>query len=408
MRVRDLTCAVLALALLSPIAGCVRPVVVNANVLYPARVPVRAFPAVWVVGGELPEGDLGGRLAKHLQQDGREVKRVALKDLEPLHAAGAISPLTLVVLLEAGLASEVQEGYDTVPVQYCDFYWGCYTQYQGVFVSQPVLAGEVKLTVYEGPTARVLQAESFYAAVAARDEARTRKQVVDDLGVQLERAVDLLKTEVRVELEPVDSLPLVTQALARIRAGDWAAGRELLEQQATQLGGRDRSEQARVWYDLGVARWRAAGPDGLTQPVFEAAKRALGWAVARGGDRYRPALEGLIRARERQAVLEAQRSAMTYNFGLRAGTATASTQPPAPSGATPASPSAISPVPPNAASPAPSQAPSRASPPAPKSAPAPEPPSASPPAPPSAPPSGPKSAAPPTPPSATEGSAGSR
>ena len=313
---------VLALALLlMPTAGCVRPVVVNANVLHPARVPVRAFPSVWVVGGELPEGDLGARLAKHLEQEGREVKRVPLAELEPLHAAGAISSLTLVVILEAGIASDVQEGYDTVPVQLCDFYWGCYTQYQSVFVSQSVVAGEVKLTVYEGPTARVLQTDTFDAAVAARDEPKTRKQVVDDLGLQLERAVDVLKADVRVELEPVESLPLVTQAIARIRAGDWSAGRALLEQQAKQLGGRDRSEQARVWYDLGIARWHAPGPDGLTQPAFEAAKRALGWAVARGGDRYKRALEGLERARQRQAVLEAQRSATTYNFGLRGSAA---------------------------------------------------------------------------------------
>jgi len=315
---RDLIGAALALGLLAPLAACVRPVAVRASVLYPARVPVRSFPAVWLVGGELPEGDLGARLAKHLEQDGREVKRVPLGELEPLHAAGAISPLTLVVLLEAGLASALQEGYDTVPVQYCDFYWGCSTHFESVYVATPVLAGEVKLTVYEGPTARVLQTESFHAAVAAEDSKATRTRVVDDLGVQLERAVDVLKADVKVELEPVDALPLVTEAIDRIRAGDWRAGRELLEQQAKRLGGREHDEQARVWYDLGVARWHAPGAEGLTQPAFEAARRALGWAVARGGARYQPALEALERARERQAVLEEQRSATAYNFGLRA------------------------------------------------------------------------------------------
>ncbi|MET0342447.1 MAG: hypothetical protein ABW252_15690 [Polyangiales bacterium] len=329
MRNPDVRSALVALTLALG-AGCAHPVVVRAPVLYPARIPVRAYPEVWVVGGALPEGDLGARLAAHLGQDGaRSVKRVDIAQLQPLHEAGSIPPLSLVVVLEAGLDSEVRQGFDNVPVQYCDFYWGCYTQYQSVYSEVPVIEGEVQLTVYEGPTAAVLQTERFVASAVAENDDKVRKQVVDELGKQLERAIDVLKSDVRVQLEPVDALPLVTAALAKIRAGAWVEGRDLLEQAKAQLGGKKPEVQARVWYDLGIARWHAGGPDGPSQPTFESAKRALSVAIERGGERYRPALESLTRARERQAVLEEQRGAAQYNFSLRGAGQGAAPKPPA-------------------------------------------------------------------------------
>lgn len=318
MRRAERIAVVLTLAALS-FGACARPIAVRAPVMLPAQLPIRAFPSVWVVGGRLPEVDLGARLVAHLARDGqRAVRRVEVGELEPLREAGSISPLTLVVVLEPGIESSVRERYDVVPVQYCDFYWGCSTQFHSVYSATPEVVGELLVTVYEGPTARVLQHLRLDAVVYDRDDSVTRKLVADELGVQLERAVDVLKSTVRAELEPVDELPEAKAAIARIQAGDWEAGRAALEGIARSLGEQDRGLAARVWYDLGMARWYAPGPGGLTPAAFESAKQALERAIALdGSSRYRRALETLVRARERQAILDEQRRAAAHNFGLK-------------------------------------------------------------------------------------------
>lgn len=316
MSLRELIGAVLiAMAALS---GCAKPVNVRAPVMFPAQLPVRAFPSIWVVGGQLPEGDLGARLMAHLGGDPRrEVRRVEVTELEPLHEAGSISPLTLVVLLEPGMEAGVRERFDLVPVQYCDFYWGCSTTFQRVYSATPEVVGEVQITVYEGPTARVLQTLRLSEVVYEDDTKAARARVLAQLAVALERAVDVLKSSVDVQLEQVEELPRVSQAIATIRAGHWEEGRRLLESAAKQLGGLTRDVQARVWYDLGIARWYAAGPGGLSQAAFESAARALRWAIfCDGSSRYRHALDALARARARQQILDEQRRAAAHNFAL--------------------------------------------------------------------------------------------
>jgi hypothetical protein len=293
-----------------------QPIVARAPVLYPARVPVRAFPELRVSGGVLPEGDLVALLVAHLAADERyDVQRVAVEQLEPLREEGALSPLTLVLLVEPALYSDVRQDWDVVPVQVCDFYWGCFIDYQSVHVDTPALVAEVRLTVYEGPTARVLQTELFEAVNFGSDTAAARGRLLGDLGKQLERAVDVLKSSQRVELVPVRDFAEVERALALLKRGEWQAGRELLERAATQLGGRSRSVQARVWYNLGIARWHSS-PDGeLPQATFESAQRALSLAVSLE-PRFRRALSALERARSRQRVLDEQRSATARNRAL--------------------------------------------------------------------------------------------
>lgn len=309
---------VIVLAMLS-LAGCTKPVTVRAPIMLPAQLPIRTYPSVWIVGGHLPEADLGARLMAHLGSDpGREVRRLEVNELEPLHEAGRISPLTLVVVLEPGMESGVHERFDMVPVQYCDFYWGCTTTFQRVYSATPEVVGEVLITVYEGPTARVLQTLRLSAAVYEVDTPAARAKVLQQLSIALERAVDVIKSAVEVQLEPVEELPLVGEAIARIRAGKWEEGRNILETVAKQLGGQKHGVQARVWYDLGIARWYAAGPGGLSQAAHDAAARALKLAIATDrSSRYRRALDALERARARQQILEEQRRAAAHNFALR-------------------------------------------------------------------------------------------
>jgi len=318
---RLLRCLLLALTATCAL-GCSPRVVVRAPILYPARVPVRAFPSLLIAGNTLPEGDLIERLRAHLAKDGQhEVKRVEVAELESLREAGQISSLTLVLVVVPAIYDEPQSEWLTVPVQTCDWYYGCFTNYQSVYTQVPQLLGEVTLTVYEGPSARTLQTANFEAAVYEPDSPAARKQVIDRLGLLLERAVDVLASVTRVELEPVDEHPIVRDAIAAIRQGKWDQGRSLLEQAAAQLGGLRQSVQARVWYDLGIARWYAPGPQGLSQPAFEAAARALSEAIRLdGSSRYQQSYDGLKKARQRQHILDEQRRAATYNYSLRGAT----------------------------------------------------------------------------------------
>lgn len=314
--------SLLLLLLLVGSTGCAGVLVARAPVLYPARLPVRAFPTLLVAGNALPEGDLAERLRAHLAKSGRhDVKRVQVEELEKLREAGAIEQTSLVIVVVPGLYSDVQDDYQMVPVQSCDFYYGCYTQYQNVYTETPTLVGEATVTVYEGPTARTLQKATFDTVVYGPDGPSARKQALDQLGVQLERAVDVLQSETRVELEPVDEHPLVKEALRLIVAGDWPAGRALLEQAAQALGGTKRSLQARVWYDLALARWYAPGPDGLTEQAYKAVDRALALAIRLDGNqRYNRTLERLARARQREKILQEQRAAARLNYALRDAT----------------------------------------------------------------------------------------
>ena len=318
---RPLVCLWLALMAASAL-GCSSRVIVSAPVWYPARVPVRAYPSILIAGNTLPEGDLIERLRAHLAKDGQhEVKRVEVAVLETLRDAGVISRFTLVLLVVPAIYNEPQSDWRVVPVHMCDYYYGCFTDYQSVYTEIPQLLGQVTLTVYEGPTARTLQTTTVEAAVYEPDGPAARKHVIERLGLQLERAVDVLQSVAKVELEPVDEHPIVRDAILNIRQGKWDEGRNLLEQAAAELGGLRHSVQARIWYDLGIARWYAPGPAGLTQSAFEAASRALTEAIRLdGSSRYQGSYERLKRARQRQQVLEEQRRVAIDNYRLKGAT----------------------------------------------------------------------------------------
>jgi hypothetical protein len=202
------------------------------------------------------------------------------------------------------------------PVHWCGYY-GCAVDYQTYVVNALQVTGSVDLTVYEGPTARVLQRENFEQAVAGDHAAAQRDQVLELLALELENAVDILKTRERFVLYKAD-LPEVKRAIQHIRKGDWGQGRAQLEAAKEKLGGHKKGTQARVWYNLGLARWLAPGEQGLTERAYEAALRALRKAVALDPKpAYQGAIQELQKARERFAVLEAQRSATAHNFALR-------------------------------------------------------------------------------------------
>ncbi len=289
---------------------------VRAPMLIPARVPVRAFPNIWVVGGETPsEIYLLDRLAVHLAADGkREIRRVESYELEPARTVGQIDKHTVVVALTTSTQDAESESLQSVPFHYCGYY-GCSTDWQFVPVSAVEVVVEAKLSVFDGPSGRVLQKESFSQRAVGEERDALYQSVVEQLAAELERAVDVLRVRPKFSLYKVNKLPAAVAALEKVEAGDWEAGREQLEQAKTQLGGQNKETQAKVLFNLGIVRWVAPGPEGLSQPAYEAAQRAF----VKSREAFAlPELETVMaqlsEARERFQILTEQRKATAHNF----------------------------------------------------------------------------------------------
>lgn len=302
-------------------AGCVPSVFVTAKITIPARVPVRTFPSVWVVGGNFAEDEqVVEALAGHLAQDNEiEVRRVDLAELEPARQRGEIATATVVLFTELALREGLETSWDTVPIQRCGYY-GCVTQYQSLMTNVSSVSGELVLTVYEGPTARVLQRERFQRSFAGEDAASSRAQVVALLVEAALDAVDILNEEVRVELYRTKQPDEAQRALSAIERGDWKEGRALLESAKDKLGGLTKKEQAEVWFNLGTARRFAPGPHGLDEAAYQASLRALQWALRlEPKPAHRIAVERLEHARQDSLDLVDQNVAREENHrALRA------------------------------------------------------------------------------------------
>jgi hypothetical protein len=333
------------LVLLSLGAGCAQSTMVRMPVTLAARVPVRVFPVIWVAAGAHdPDQELADVLAAHLAEaDESEIRRVELSELEPARVAGKIPPSTVVVLVEVELRDGLHTYWDTAPTQTCGFYT-CTTQYESYVATANEVSGRLTLTVYEGPTARVLQTENVVRTLVGDDPRSVRGAMLDWLADDVQRLVDSADVTERVHLYRV-SLPEVKAALARIENGDWEEGRALLEQAKERLSGMKKREQAKVFYNLGMARRFAPGPQGLDAEAYAAAKRAFEWAVKLDPS---PQHQRALTKLERQYVglidLEAQRRARAHNFTLpkhaadAAHAAPADTEEPTPSEALPSEP----------------------------------------------------------------------
>ena len=318
-------------ALAGLLGACALTTEVVAPVTYPAQVPVRSFPAIWVASGNFAEDEaIGDALAEYLAQDDElEVRRVDLAELEPARQNGLISSATVVLLVELKLREGIESYWDEEPVRSCGYY-GCTTQYESVMVSAPAISGELVLTVYEGPTARVLQRERLRRSFVAEDAAEARESLIALLTEAAMDALDIVERRVRVELYALRS-DEGKRAVALAERGDWKGARALLEREKERLGGRTPREQAMVWYDLGMARRFAPGPNGLDQAAYDAARRAFEWAAKTDPNpAHRRALERLAQARKRHVDIEAQERAREHNFRVTGATREAAQKPDAP------------------------------------------------------------------------------
>jgi hypothetical protein len=302
------------------------------------------------VGGNFAEDEqVAEALAAHLAQDGKvEVRRVDVAELEPARQRGEISSATVVLLAELRLREGMEMSWDTAPVQSCGYY-GCSTQYQSLWSNAPAVSGELVLTVYEGPTARVLQRERLQRAFVGDDTEFARATVVAMLTEAALEAVDIRDETVRVELYRTKQPEEAKRALAELERGHWKEGRALLEQAKDKLGGLSTKEQAQVWFNLGIARRFAPGPQGLDEAAYHAAFRALQWAARLDPKpAHHVALERLEHAYQDSIDLAEQRKARKENFEAVQAAGSPPTQggetAPGPENDTPPAPDASGPV----------------------------------------------------------------
>lgn len=306
-------------ALLLLIAGCAQTVVVRAPSLLPARVPLQVFPAIWVAGpASGDEGYVLDRLAAQLAEDRRrEVRRVELEQLEPARLAHQIRPLTAVIRITLQQSHEQQQQSDMLPVQSCGMF-GCVTTFQSYVQVVDVRSADATLYLHDGPTAQVLQTMRFGAKASDLESDRPQELALERLVQQLLAGTDVMRIreEYRLYSSRVKSAERGVDLLVH---GKWVEGRAQLEQAARELGGRDKETQARVWYDLGVARLLAPGNNGLSDDALAAAERALRWAErVLPSEQNRQALSHVAELRKRQQVLIEQKRAQELNYARAA------------------------------------------------------------------------------------------
>lgn len=299
-------------------SGCGTTREVRGEVVYPASVPVRAFPRIWVASGRLEhELKLRRVVARHLEQgpDRREVRRIDLGELEPMREAGEIPRATVVMLLELELEERTRSEWTTRPETVCGPL-GCYTRHRSYMYDVPSVKGTLTITVYDGPTASMLQRVDVEAQKEGGSYQRLRRRVVDELGGRVTRMVDERTVDVRVHLLEVEAKS-VRRAIRVIEQGDWHEGREMLERaiEAEEVRELPARRRARVYYDLGIARRFDPETMDDVREHFRAAERALRRALRlHPAQRYAKALGELRRHREHVKTVRKQREAMKHNY----------------------------------------------------------------------------------------------
>lgn len=309
---------------------------VQARVVYPATVPVRTFPRIWVAGGHLDFEVAAVRaIVEHLRTGGGapagarpDVQIVELDALEPLRRAGRIGPATVVMIVEVELREGSRPEWSSRPETVCGPA-GC--REASRMYDVPILDARLRLTVYEGPTARVLQRAAARSRQEGRDSDTMRADALRDLMTKVRALLDQRVENVDVALLHVDA-PEVERAIESIEAGKWREGRVMLERVARGPTFRalSREERARVLYDLSQAR--RFDPTTIARGArhFDAAESALRAAI-RIDDRprYREALRVLAAHRAQMELVRTQREAAEHNYALERGREAGVPPPPA-------------------------------------------------------------------------------
>ncbi len=293
---------------------------VRGEVVHPAEIPVRAFPRIWLVLSTTPqERSLATALAQHLDGEA-DVELVELRDLEPLRFAHRIPPATVVVLPRLAFVRGVESRWTSRPQTICGSV-GCYRTRRSYQYDVPTLVARATLTVYDGPSATVLQEARSEVSDEGRDYDVMENRAVETLSQRLSQKLDQRVEVVSVELLEVDD-PEVERALDAIDDGDWAGGRRALEA-LKDRGALDRllpEDHARVLYDLSMARLYDCST--LDHPARHFASARAAALEARELDpqpRYRQALFEVEAHRKRFLAVQRQDQAREHNYRVGEG-----------------------------------------------------------------------------------------
>lgn len=300
--------------------GCAGAVPARATITYPAVIPVRAVPHILVRATSPEARTVAERVVAHLAAGGSRVRLVSplgglsRKDAQPKPPA---PPASVVMELEASFRVPAPDPFEG-PFADGATSAACFGLHCGQRLARPVqeLLGTLTIRVFDGSTGRLLQRQALSLVQRGFAGLALRTRLLDALS---QRAFELLSQReeaIQVELLPV-AFEAVRQALSAIRDGRWSAGRRQLEcfVQADTFAALPPETQARVYYDLGVARRfdRVLPP----APRFRSARAALERAASTFPDtRYWRALSELEAHRRTRSLVRAQQQAMVENFRL--------------------------------------------------------------------------------------------
>ncbi|MEO0321851.1 MAG: hypothetical protein AAF447_02765 [Myxococcota bacterium] len=314
--------------------ACAAGPVAEAEVAYPAVVPVRTYPRVYVARGlRSEEVELGGRLARHLDGDGVGAELVDRQRLERERLGPGLPVASVIVLLSLEARRETRTRWTTRPETVCGA-TGCFTRQRTVTLDVPAFRARLEVTVLDGPSTRTLQRVSFEAMEEGRALSTMRARALGRLERRLLTMVDARVERVRIQLYDVPNAAF-RAGLAALAEGRWREGRVALERAMRSEAVQDlsRRARARAHYDLAIAR--RFDPETLAADFerhFRVAEEPLREALRLDPrPHYADALEALRDHRDQLAVVRAQREAAAHNFALEDAPAGPGVPPPPPS-----------------------------------------------------------------------------
>jgi hypothetical protein len=139
-------------------SACSTHTTAHATLTRPASIPIRAFTRALVGGGHLDhELAVVEAVVTHLEGGGLDASRVEVDQLETLRQRRQIAPGTAVILVGLTLEERSRTEMGTRPETLCGRL-GCTTvEHPSVLYEIPVTRARVRLTIYDGPSARVMQ-----------------------------------------------------------------------------------------------------------------------------------------------------------------------------------------------------------------------------------------------------------
>lgn len=300
--------------LLALVAGCSAPIQLTATALQPAGLPLRSFPHVFIVGGQLPqERRIARGLAAHLERNGHVSAPVVAETA--LRQRLASTPLPVgSVIVELALSLREMAYRQSAPTRtVCDTL-SCYVLPAST-QEMPVLQARLELTVRDGASLAVRQRVAVKALEAAANPRQLEREVTLTLIERLRVLVDQRRLVVSVDLVAPD-LPGVGAAVDAAEDGDWQAARQQLQAIATRSSGADPATRAGLLHDLAQAHRFA---DEASEP--QALKRALALmreagVLQPGNRRYQRGVATLARDLQNAQMLQRQRVTAAHNFAL--------------------------------------------------------------------------------------------